>query len=282
MKSIISKLLAESVKPEIYTKGSAIMWTDPYISKQLLETHLNPELDLGSRKPETITKTVDWVLSQMGKDSLNILDLGCGPGLYSEIFAAKGHHITAVDFSENSINYAQKEARKKNLNIRYIQGNYLDINLEENQFDLVLLIFTDFGPLLPDERSQLLYMVRKVLKQGGVFIFDVLNEKNFQSKLSPRNWEVSNKGFWRDKPYIALSDSFLYEREKLILYQHLVIDEQENIETYRFWNHFFSDSDLEEILFAHGFTDISFYRDIIPNTDSHHSDEVTFCIVTNK
>lgn len=277
----ISDIHKNTIKPGLYEKGNAVMWTDPHISEQLLDVHLNPGIDLASRKTSTIELTVNWILSNTEDKKLNILDLGCGPGLYAESLARKGHVVTGIDFSEHSIEYAQKEANKKNLDIPYINGNYLEIDLPENQFDLILLIFTDFGALLPDERIVLLQMIRQVLKPGGIFIFDVLNEKNFESKLSPRNWEVSNHGFWKDKPYIALSDSFLYKIEKVILYQHIIIDEQGNIDTYRFWNHFFSNPDLEVILFANGFTELSFYNDVIPSGDMYESDEVTFCKVTN-
>jgi len=257
------------------------MWTDPYISEQLLETHLNPDTDLASRKPETINRTIDWILSNTADHKMEILDLGCGPGLYSEILAGKGHDVTAIDFSENSIEFAKKEAARKNLEISYKRGNYLEIDLGAKQFDLVLLIFTDFGPLLPDERIQLLQMIRKVLKPGGIFIFDVLNEKNFEKKLSPRDWEVSGGGFWRKNPYIALSESFLYKKEKVILYQHVIIDEQGKIDTYRFWNHFFSPQDIEEILLSNGFSKISFYENVIPSSDLYNAEEVTFCKVIN-
>jgi hypothetical protein len=48
----------------------------------------------------------------------------------------------------------------------------------------------------------------------------------------------------KNKPYIALSESHIYEEEKVILYQHILLDEQENIDIYRFWTHFFSQSGL--------------------------------------
>tara|TARA_B100000614_G_C14505867_1_gene476528 strand:+ start:994 stop:1272 length:279 start_codon:yes stop_codon:yes gene_type:complete len=55
----IIDILNSTTKPEIYTKSTANMWTDEYISKQLLDVHLNEELDLASRKKTTIDKTID-------------------------------------------------------------------------------------------------------------------------------------------------------------------------------------------------------------------------------
>jgi len=175
------------------------MWTNPYISKQLLDIHLNINIDLASRKYESIKKTADWILTQTNGDKLNILDLGCGPGLYSEIFAKKGYNVTGIDLSKNSIDYAQQEAKSKSLDIKYINQNYLELNLDENSFDLVILIFTDFGVLLPNEREILLNNIKKVLKPNGTFIFDVLNDKDITQKTSPKNWELTKKGFWKDQ-----------------------------------------------------------------------------------
>ena len=270
-----------SVKPALYEKGNAVMWTDEYISKQLLPIHLNSEVDLCSRNSETINRTIDWILANTEKDQLNILDLGCGPGLYSEKLAKKGHHVTGVDFSANSIEYARKEAQKKKLDINYLHEDYLKLDIEENSFDLVILIFTDFGPLLPSERLQLLEIITKVLKPGGIFIFDVVNDKNIEDKITPKNWEVSEKGFWKDKPYLALSDSFFYEENKVLLSQHIVIDEQENMNIYRFWTHLFSNADLTKILDEFKFTELSFHEDILPKGDIWNGDNVTFCRAIN-
>jgi ubiquinone/menaquinone biosynthesis C-methylase UbiE len=279
---IIETVIHGSQKPELYEKGSAIMWTDSYISEQLLIIHLDPNTDLASRKKTTINKTVDWILKKTSKNKLNILDLGCGPGLYAEIFTEKGHTVTGVDFSKNSIKYARNEAKRKNLDITYLNENYLELELQKNQFDLVTLIFADFGPLFPDERDQLLRIIKKLLKPGGIFIFDVLNDNNIENKLSPKNWEATREGFWNDKPYLALSESFLYKEEKVILFQHIIMDEQENINIYRFWNHFFSNSDLNKILFKHGYEEISFHNNVLPSGDGYESEDVTFCRAINE
>jgi 2-polyprenyl-3-methyl-5-hydroxy-6-metoxy-1,4-benzoquinol methylase len=268
-------------KPVLYEKGSSVMWTDSHISKQLLDVHLNSEIDLASRKTTTIKSTVDWILDNSGLRKLNILDLGCGPGLYSEILAKEGHKVTGVDFSSHSIKHAKKEAEKKNLKITYLNENYLELYLAENTFDLVILIYTDFGVLLPRERDQLLGIIKNVLKPKGTFIFDVLNDKDIESKTSPKSWEVSEQGFWKDKPYLALSDSYLYEDERVILYQHILMDEQENIDLYRFWTHFFSHSDLTKILNDHGFFEVNFYEDVLQKGDLWSGDNVTFCKAIN-
>ncbi len=268
-------------KPSLYEKGNAVMWTDEYISKQLLKIHLNTELDLGSRKTTSINKTTEWILGITAKKQLNILDLGCGPGLYSEILAKKGHKVTGVDFSANSIEYAANEAKKKGLDITYLNEDYLKLNMKENSFDLVILIYTDFGPLLPNERQQLLATIKKVLKPGGIFIFDVLNDKNLEKKTSPRSWETAEQGFWKDKPYLALSDSFIYEEEKVILYQHIVLDEEENQNIYRFWTHFFSQADLTNILREYNYDNLSFHEDVLPEGGLWNGDNVTFCKAIN-
>jgi 2-polyprenyl-3-methyl-5-hydroxy-6-metoxy-1,4-benzoquinol methylase len=273
----IKDVIKYSAKPDLYEKGTTSMWTDDYISKQLLDVHLNTEIDLASRKKTTIESTAKWILENANNRQLNILDLGCGPGLYAELFAKKGHNVTGIDFSKNSIEYAKNESEKKKLNIEYKNANYLELDMEKNSFDLITLIFTDFGVLSPDERDKLSSFIGKVLKPDGVFIFDVLNTKDIDKKLAPRNWEVSEQGFWKDKPYLALSDSFHYVNENVVLFQHTVMDEEDNIDVYRFWTHFFSDSDLTEMLKKHGFNELSFHEDILPKGDLWNGDNVTFC-----
>ncbi|MCP4578040.1 MAG: class I SAM-dependent methyltransferase, partial [Deltaproteobacteria bacterium] len=139
----IKELIKTAQKPALYTRGTAEMWVDEYISTQLLKTHLNPDMDLASRKDATISLTVGWILEKAFGHRMNILDLGCGPGLYTEKLAEKGHQVTGMDFSANSIRYAGDSAAGKKLNISYIQQDYLELN-EESRYDLILMIFTDF------------------------------------------------------------------------------------------------------------------------------------------
>jgi len=273
----LQELLTFVHQPTLYEKGTALMWTDPHISKQLLEIHLNPEIDLASRKRTSIEKTIDWIFEQVPGKKLNILDLGCGPGLYALQIAQKGHEVIGVDISEHSINYATEQAKANNQSIEYINKNYLELDLPEGKFDLVMMIYTDFGVLLPEERIQLLKTIEKALKPGGTLIFDVLNDKDLDKKVSPKNWEITKLGFWRNTPYLALSDSFFYEEQKVVLNQH-IISEADNTSVYRFWTHFFSHGDLRRILEPFEFKNLQFYKDVLPQEENVWSGEnVTFC-----
>jgi len=277
----ITDIVSKTEKPKIYENGTAFMWTDEHISKQLLNVHLNPDIDLGSRKKSTIEKTANWILNtEKEKGKLDILDLGCGPGLYTEIFAKAGHNVTGIDISSHSIEYAEKSAEDKKMDISYLNINYLEVDLESDNYDLVVMIFTDFGVLSPTERERLLKTIYRVLKKGGTFIFDVLKDIEIAKKTSPKTWEVSNNGFWKESPYLTLSESFLYQEEKVILFQHIIIDTEEDIETYRFWTHFFSQNDVSKMLDTHNFVDISFREDILPEGDMWNGDNVIFTMAS--
>jgi len=273
----ITNLIQTAQKPDIYTPGTALMWVDDYISTQLLETHLSQDIELASRNDTTISSTVEWIINKVPGDRLNILDLGCGPGLYTEKLAERGHIVTGMDFSSNSVNYAKESASKKKLDISYIQQNYLELE-EENRYDLILLIFTDFGVLTPDQRKILLSNIYRALKPGGTFLFDVLNENSEVKESGPKDWELSEKGFWRENPYLAITESFYYEKQKVTLSQHIVIEEDGGTEVYRFWIHTFSHTDLAAILSSAGFSTVECYDSVLPDSDMCSSRSVTFCI----
>jgi len=273
---IINNLTKIAAKPEVYTKGKNVMWTDSYISKQLLQVHLNENIDLASRKKTSILETIKWILTKVNKNKLNILDLGCGPGLYSEEFAKLGHSITGIDISMESIEYAKKSAAKNNLDISYKNENYLEAQLGDYEFDLVIMIYTDFGVLDPGERKILLNNVKKALKPEGYFIFDVLNEKCLAEAILDKTWECEEKGFWSDSPYLHLSNSYLYKEEKVILYQHFIADDDKELRTYHFWTHFFSHDDLINIMKDSKFNVLSLNEDVLPGSDQWNGENVTF------
>ena len=252
------------------------MWTDEHISEKLLEIHLNPKLDSASRSQASIDKTLDFILASSYKSNMNILDLGCGPGLYLEKLAQLGHRCTGVDFSQNSINYARAQAESKGLDITYLCQNYLELDFED-QFDLIMLIYTDFGVLLPDERENLLDRLQRALKPGGMFIFDVLNDKNADQKfVEDFTWSQEFSGFWSASPYLELVSGYHYPEHQVFLKQHTLIDESNHIRNYRFWMHYFKDEEMISLLQAKGYRQAESIHNILPANDIWDGENVTF------
>lgn len=68
---------------------------------------------------------------------MKILDLGCGSGYWSQIFALKGGHVTGIDFVEGFIEKASHNAKNAGLSINYIVANVEDYINNSEKYDLV-------------------------------------------------------------------------------------------------------------------------------------------------
>lgn len=276
----IYALLKSLEKPELYAKGSHVMWTDPHIAEQLQLVHLDPEQDLASRKPDSIRRTLEWIETFTGGKPCDFLELGCGPGLYTQRLAQAGHRVTGLDFSERSLATARERADGAGLQVRYVQGDYLSPNfatsLPSHAYDVVMIIYIDFGVLSPVDQATLLAAIRRALKPGGIFLFDVLYPKAMNEKMGGRQWEAVSSGYWSAEPYLALSESIPYLEHRAFLNQTLVWTKDE-LKTYRFWVRFYDENDIGDLLSGAGFTLISSRRDVLADDGLWNGDHVMFC-----
>ena len=110
----LSDIVKHPSKPVPWAEGENIPWHDPAFSERMLAEHLTQDHDLASRRKETIDKHVQWIHNELlGKQPMRILDLGCGPGLYTSRLAALGHECVGIDYSPASIQYAEKHAKRE-------------------------------------------------------------------------------------------------------------------------------------------------------------------------
>ena len=58
-------------------------------------------------------------------NNVKVLEVGCGPGIYSIRLAKKGAEVTSIDYSHGMINTAKKNARDENVNINFIEDDFL-------------------------------------------------------------------------------------------------------------------------------------------------------------
>ena len=58
IEQVVPQLLQLQQKPAPFTPGEALFWDDPHISSQMLEVHLNPDMEAASRSLQTIDRSV--------------------------------------------------------------------------------------------------------------------------------------------------------------------------------------------------------------------------------
>jgi SAM-dependent methyltransferase len=259
----LAQLQTLQEKPQPFTPGEPLFWDDPFISTQMLTAHLNPANDLASRRPETIDRSVDWLIEHLNvSPGASVLDLGCGPGLYSLRLAQRGLVVTGVDYSHRSIEYAAASAEQQHLDIRYRYQDYLTLE-DTGEYDVAMLIYGDFCPLSPEQRSQLLKNVYRALKPSGYFILDVTTRAHRKRHGSSNGWYVSDKGFWKPTLHLVLEQGFDYPEQSIFLDQAIVLEENGKLSVYRNWFQDFSLETITEELEKGGFAVQSVWNDLV-------------------
>lgn len=131
---------------------------------------------------------VDNLFQYFGLQSgSNILDLACGKGRFSTYIASKGHWVTGLDLSSNSILEANKIATE------HLEFYCHDMRhpFRINYFDFVFNFFTSFGYFRNlTDNARTLNAVCLGLKKGGYFVLDFLNASYVEQHLVPQEVKV--------------------------------------------------------------------------------------------
>jgi 2-polyprenyl-3-methyl-5-hydroxy-6-metoxy-1,4-benzoquinol methylase len=262
MEEVVGQTIELQVKPAPFTPGEPLFWDDPHISRQMLAAHLDPDTEAASRRPETIERSVRWLIETLGlQPGASVLDLGCGPGLYASRLSRVGLHVTGVDYSRRSIEYAVQFADQNNLDITYRYEDYLDLH-DENRYDAALLIYGDFCPLNPDQRSKLLGNVQRALKPDGAFVLDVSTRQCRKTHGSRNGWRAIRSGFWKPGPHLVLEEGFDYPERSIWLDQFITIEADGKVTVYRNWFQDYTPQSISDELSAGGFVVESLWGDL--------------------
>ena len=276
---MFAQLMTMMNKPALYEKGSMELWTDDHISKGMLEAHLNPDMDGATRKHTTVQEIVKWISEVAPSNKYhNLLDLGCGPGIYAEEFCKAGYSVTGIDFSQRSISHAEKSACKNNLPITYHQGDYLQMDFIE-KFDIVTLIYCEFGAISTDDRTNLLKKIHSALKPNGLLIFDVFSPHHYTGIDEYKNWEYAENGFFSNEPHLCLHSLYRYDEHKTFCKQHIIITER-SIRHINVWEHTFTKSELSHDLSSAGLSAKDFYGGISGTDYCENGKEI--CVIAQK
>lgn len=262
-------------KPDVFSVYTVdTLWTDPHLAKQMLQVHLSQETPMASRPVTVIDSTTKKFDAKFGLQGKKICDLGCGPGLYAEKYASLGARVHGMDFSANSIQYAKSSAARNGCEITYEIANYLEAALPTEQ-DLITLIYCDLCALSPALRKQLYSQVRKALRPGGTFIFDVLSVEAFHTFTEHCTFapEYMDR-FWSANRYYTFHNAYRYEDDKVSLDHYTIIEEQRTWHVYN-WLQYFTPESIHAELTANGFEHI----EITDGFDAEEAGNTSFAVM---
>ena len=257
---------------QFYTADT--LWTDNHISKKMLESDLNEDIEVSIQNREFINHSVDWIVTHFGiEKNRRVADFGCGMGTYATQLAEKGADVTGIDFSETFIQHAKKVAKRKGLDINYVQQDYLEFETEE-RFDLITLLLCDFCALSPSQRKTMLKKFYKFLKPDGSVLIDVYSLNAFNQREETETYEHSRlNGFWSPENYYCFQNTFKYDEEKVVLDKYTIIEEKRTRVVYN-WLQYYSEDSLRKEFEENGFKVEGFYSDVTGTTTSPESLEI--------
>jgi SAM-dependent methyltransferase len=275
-------IVNRSPEPAPWSEGDNIPWHDPAFSRRMLKEHLSQEHDAASRRFEIIDHHVDWIHHHLlSGHPVKILDLGCGPGLYSSRLARLGHDCFGIDYGPASIAHAKEEAKRDNLRCTYL---HQDIRLAEygTGFDLVMLIFGEFNVFRPTEAARILEKAHRALADNGILLLEPHTFSVIERLGSRRPfWYSAQSELFSDRPHLYLEESFWDASSNVVTIRYYIVDAAtgkvtrcaQSLQAY-------TDQQYHSVLRENGFQAIAHYPSLTGKHDPTQSD--LFALVGRK
>ncbi len=185
---------------------------------------------------------LEKIFADAGSKPVRLLDCACGTGAMSNRLAEKGYVVTGIDLSEDMLVHAQETALDKRLKVRYLLMDMRSI-LIRDKFDAVISYFDGVNYLMtPEDLEAFFASVAKVLKAGGLFVFDMSTRYKMENTLGQNTFAESHD----DMAYIWEND---YSAEDHVLKFDMTLFFKEDDESFerQFESHLLKGHSIEEI-----------------------------------
>ena len=201
---------------------------------------------------EVTNGLIERILKKHGVET--VLDLTCGTGSQVFFLEKRGYKVTGADFSPALLEIARERAVREKVDIRFIDGDMR--TLKVGDFDAVITIFNAIGHLTKFGFEKALKNIYRNLKEGGIYVFDILNlEAMTDSAVADLAYYVHKKV---NDTQIHTTQCSTIDREKGILtsYDSYVIQKNaDKPETFKhkFALQLYTSEELSEVLGRNGF-----------------------------
>lgn len=139
-----------------------------------------------------------------------VLDIGCGGGFLAESFAQDGFQVVGIDPARASVETARRHAAATGLDIDYRVGRGESLPFPDASFDIVACC--DVLEHV-DDLERVIEEVARVLKAGGLFVFDTINRT--------RRSRFALITLWQDLNIIGLREPHVHEWKRFITPEEL-------------------------------------------------------------
>jgi ubiquinone/menaquinone biosynthesis C-methylase UbiE len=137
------------------------------------------------------------------KPGESVIDLGCGTGIYSILFARQGLTVTGIDASGEMLNHARNKAAAQSLDIEFLQGDLLSLPFPDNRFDLAICnVVLEF---VSDPRRVLEEGLR-VLRPGGRLIAGLIGKQSDWARNYEKRGQENPDSVFSQARFYTLED----------------------------------------------------------------------------
>ncbi len=258
--------------PLPWAEGEKIPWHEPGFSERMLAEHLSQSHDAASRRSEKIDAHVAWVHEELlGGRPARVLDLCCGPGLYTSRLTRLGHECVGIDYSPASIAYAKADAEKEGLACRYLHEDIRQADCGSG-FALVMLVFGEFNVFSRDDAGVILTRAHAALTPGGRILLEphTLAAVEKIGRAAPSRYSAP-AGLFSDRPHLCLEESFWQAASQTATTRYFIIDAATGeVTRHAATCQGYTDDEYRSLLAECGFEDVRLWPTLTGSEEGSH------------
>lgn len=212
-------------------------------------------------------------LEKNGITEGTICELGCGTGIMTEKFAGAGFSMIGVDQSVDMLALAKQKQEESGSEILYLNQNMEELELDE-PVDAVISVCDSVNYLLQEDTMKSLFArVKKYLKAGGYFIFDLKTVYCYRNLIGNQTWVE------QDEEVSYIWENYFYEDQDINEYMLTIFKKQPDSELYErieeaHYQRAYGVEQLREMLADSGLTMIECFDENMKKQPSESSERI--------
>ncbi len=282
----LKTIIDRTIPPLSWAEGENIPWNDPDFSRRMLAEHLSQEHNLASRRFDIIDRQVGWIHGALldGRET-RILELACGPGLYTSRLARLGHACVGIDYAPEPIRYARDTAMQEGLACRYRLEDLRQADYGGG-YGLVMMIFGQFNVFRRSDARRILEKAFSAIAPDGLLLLEPQRFDTVMKQGQAGNfWYTCGEGggLFSDRPHLCLTESF-WDADGLAATQRFFIVDAETgaVTRHAITSEAYTEEQFRDVLVRTGFEDVRFYPSLTGVEVEEESQSANLAIAARK